>query len=189
VFIARFRTETLQIRKLGKLFPAMTTSKRIERLRNKLLERGEATNPRIIRPVASPELSALAERVRPFAEVMYLVLAADQAVTERERNVLRGALRSLTDGALSTAAMDDMLRDFAQSRARDGVDVRLDTLASTLYRDRSDARLALGLATAAADADRGIGPEERELINALGERLGISSSELNAMLYDASTAS
>jgi tellurite resistance protein len=176
------------IPKLGKLLPAMT-NKRIERLRDKLLERGEATNPRITRPLPSPELSALAERVRPFAEVMYLVLTADRAVTDRERNVLRGALRSLTDGALTTADMEQMLKEFAQNRAREGVEVRLDALASMIYRDRSDARLALGLATAAADADRGIGPEERELISSLGERLGISSKELQLLLNDASPAS
>jgi tellurite resistance protein len=129
-------------------------------------------------------LSALAERVRPFAEVMYLVLAADREITDRERDLLRGALRSLTDDALSTVAMGQMLQEFERDRDRDGVEVRLDYLASTLYRDRSDARLALGLASAAAAADRGIGPEERELIKSLGERLGVSRSELQELLQD-----
>jgi len=162
------------------------TSKRIERLRDKLLARGQPTlAPPPPSPVAAtPELWALAERVRPFAEVMYLVLAADDDITERERNVLRGALRSLTEGALSSTALDEMLEQFERSRAREGVELRLDYLASALYLDRSDARLALGLATAAADADRGVGPQEREVITALAERLGIASGELAELLHD-----
>jgi len=162
------------------------TSKRIERLRDKLLARGQPTlAPPRTAPADTPELWALAERVRPFAEVMYLVLAADEDITDRERDVLRGALRSLTEGALSSAALDEMLQEFQANRAREGVELRLDYLASALYLDRSDARLALGLATAAADADRGVGPQEREVISSLAERLGIGRHELAEMLQDA----
>ena len=161
------------------------TSKRIERLRDKLLARGQPTlhppDPRHA-STATPEVSALAERVRPFAEVMYLVLSADAAITERERDVLRGALRSLTEGVLSSAAMNEMLDEFAHNLARDGLELRLDYLASTMYADRADGRLALGLATAAADADRGIGEEERGVIEALGERLGVSAMEMKELL-------
>ena len=165
------------------------TSKRIERLRDKLLARGRPTlSPpeAVATPVsslcASPELAALAERVRPFAEVMYLVLAADATLGERERDVLRGALRSLTEDALSSAALDEMLEQFERKRARDGWELRLDELASQLYSDRADARLALGLATAAADTDEGIAPEERAVIVALAERLRVSQDELSALL-------
>jgi tellurite resistance protein len=168
----------------------IVTSKRIERLRDKLLARGQATlhPPAPRAQKASPELSAMAERVLPFAEIMYLVLSADAAITERERDVLRGALRSLTEGALSSAAMDEMLREFAQNLAREGLDLRLDYLASAMYADRSDARLALGLATAAADADRGVGPEERAVIEGLGERLGMSVLEMRELFEGAEPA-
>lgn len=135
----------------------------------------------------SPELAALAERVRPFAEVMYLVLAADSCISQRERDILRGALRSLTEGALSSAALDEMLHRFEQQRKTQGLDLRLDHLASTLYADRADARLALGLATAAADADNGVGPEERAVIVALADRLGISDADLRALLRECET--
>jgi len=159
-------------------------SKRIERLRDKLLARGRPTMYPSLSPSPSPELEALAERVRPFAEVMYLVLATDSKITENERNVLRGALRSLTEDALSTSALDTMLADFEQLRERQGLEVRLDYLASQLYSDRADAKLALGLATAAADSDAGIGPEERAVIEALAERLRISDEELQALLSE-----
>lgn len=156
-------------------------NKRIEHLRDKLLARGQPM-PTAPRNVASSELSALSARIRPFAEVMYLVLAADEVLTERERDVLRGALRSLSDGALSSTAMDEMLEDFRRARARDGIELRLDFLASALCVDRTDARLALRLATAAADADHGVGPEEEAVIRALGERLGVSRSEMLELL-------
>lgn len=163
-------------------------SKRIERLRDKLLARGR---PTMYPPQAgtgpttlSPELLALAERVRPFAEVMYLVLAADAKISEPERDVLRGALRSLTEGALSSSALDAMLADFEAARERQGLDVRLDHLASQLYGDRADARLALGLATAAADSDEGVGADERAVIEALAERLRIGQDELQALLRE-----
>jgi tellurite resistance protein len=162
-------------------------SKRIERLRDKLLARGR---PSLSPPPSdadkvtgqTPELRALAERVRPFAEVMYLVLATDSHISTPERDVLRGALRSLTEGALSTNALDAMLEEFEQLRERQGLELRLDNLASQLYADRADARLALGLATAAADSDQGVGPDERAVIVALAERLRISDAELQALL-------
>lgn len=162
-------------------------SKRIERLRDKLLARGRPTLPPphgSAEATASPELLALAERVRPFAEVMYLVLASDSKVSDKERDVLRGALRSLTEDALSTSALDALLREFEQLRERQGLEVRLDHLASQLYGDPADARLALGLATAAADSDEGVGADERAVIVALAERLRVSDEELEALLRE-----
>jgi tellurite resistance protein len=162
-------------------------SKRIERLRDKLLARGRPTlypSPSPSPTDLSPELLALAERVRPFAEVMYLVLATDSKISENERDVLRGALRSLTEDALSSSTLDAMLTEFEQLRARQGLEVRLDDLASQLYGDRADARLALGLATAAADSDEGVGSDERAVIVALAERLRVSDEELQALLHE-----
>jgi hypothetical protein len=170
-------------------------SKRIERLRDKLLARGRPTvyPPQMSRqgvqspspPGLSPEQLALAERVRPFAEAMYLVLATDAKISDNERDVLRGALRSLTEDALSTNALDAMLAEFEQLRAQQGLELRLDHLASQLYGDRADAKLALGLATAAADSDDGVGTEERAVIVALAERLRVGDDELQALFHEA----
>ena len=159
-------------------------NKRIERLRDKLLARGR---PSMFPPqttALSPELQALAERVRPFAEVMYLVLASDSKISDPERDVLRGALRSLTEDALSSSTLDAMLTEFEAARERQGLEMRLDHIASQLYSDRADARLALGLATAAADTDEGVGAEERAVIEALAERLRIGQDELQALLRE-----
>lgn len=159
-------------------------SKRIERLRDKLLARGRPSLHPSPLPPATPELQALTERVRPFAEVMYLVLASDSKITENERAVLRGALRSLTEDALSSSTLDAMLQEFEELSEQQGLEVRLDHLASELYADRADAKLALGLATAAADSDEGIADHEREVIEALAERLRISDEELQSLLQE-----
>jgi predicted phage gp36 major capsid-like protein len=98
--------------------------------------------------------------------------------------VLRGALRSLTEGALSSDALDEMMQAFERHVARDGVELRLDQLASILCNDRADARLALGLAAAAADTDCGVASEERAIIEALAERLNIRDDELRALLHE-----
>jgi tellurite resistance protein len=158
-------------------------NKRIARLRDKLLARG---TPSVLPPPlgAHPDARAFNERLRPFAEAMYLVLAADGEIGERERDVLRGALRSLSDGVLSSSAMNTMLEDFAIARTRDGVESRLDSVASALYADRADARLALGLAAASAEAEGGLAAQERQVIVALAERLGIAGGELQELLQN-----
>jgi tellurite resistance protein len=162
------------------------SNKRIEQLRDKLLARGLVPSqpPPAMEaaPKAGPEALAITERVRPFAEAIYLVLAADAQLGERERDVLRGALRTLTGGVLSSVSMDSMLCDFERARTRDGVESRLDNVASSLYGDRNDARLALRLATAAAEAESGVGEQERSVIAALGTRLGVSQREMSELL-------
>jgi hypothetical protein len=164
------------------------TNKRIDRLRDKLLERGMASQrPPPMNPPTNeepkPEAVAMTQRVRPFAEAMYLVLAADGDMGDRERDVLRGALRSLTDGMLSSQAMETMLCEFERARALQGVDSRLDTVAAALYEDPSDAELALGLMAAAGEADGRMDAAEQAIIMALGERLGVSKPHLQELVY------
>jgi hypothetical protein len=158
----------------------------MERLREKLLSRGLPSYrpPPLACDAPKPELTELVHRVRPFAEAMYLVIAADSEIAERERDVLRGALRILTDGALSSTVMESLLREFESARARDGSDLRLDAVASALYADPADAELALGLAIAAGEVDHGLDAREQVLVFALAERLGISRSRVDAMLED-----
>jgi uncharacterized membrane protein YebE (DUF533 family) len=161
------------------------TNKSIERLRDKLMKRGMAAShrPPPLEPEWGPQMQAITQRVRPFAEAMYLVLAADGDIDERERDVLRGALRTLTDGQLSTRAMASMLGDFARLRSRDGVELRLDSVAAALYGDRKDAELVLGLMAAAAETDGQVGSGEQSIIMTLGERLGVAVRHLEELLY------
>jgi tellurite resistance protein len=158
----------------------------MERLREKLLSRGLPSYrpPPLVPNAPKPELTELVHRVRPFAEAMYLVIAADAEIAERERDVLRGALRTLTDGALSSMVMESLLREFEMARAREGSDLRLDAVASALYGDPADAELALGLAIAAGEVDHGLDAREQVVVFALAERLGISRRKVDAMLED-----
>jgi tellurite resistance protein len=156
-------------------------SKRIERLRDRLLSRGPALSERPTAPI-KPESRAAYQRIRPLAEAMYLVMAADRQVSERERDALRGAIRTLTDGNLGSLAMESMIAEFERALARDGLDVRLDTIASVLYGDRDDIELAVALSAAVALADDTLDPEEQRTIEALAERLGIGGARLEQLL-------
>jgi len=161
------------------------TNPQIERLRDALLRRGTVASrpPPPPQSGMKPEQLELARRVRPFAEAMYLVIAADSDVADRERDVLRGALRALTDGTLSSAALEAMLSDFERARARDGLELRLDAVASALYGDHTDAELALKLSIAATLVDGRLDAREQAVVHALAERLGISQTQVAELIY------
>jgi tellurite resistance protein len=164
----------------------------IERLRTTLLRRGMLTSrppppmtPPGGHPVVAkwkPEQLELARRVRPFAEAMYLVVGADADIGERERDILRGALRTLTDGLLSSAVLETMLEEFEAARAEEGADARLDAVGSALYWDPTDAELALKLAIAGAEVDGRLDAREQAMVHALAKRLNISDEHLEELL-------
>jgi tellurite resistance protein len=129
-----------------------------------------------------PEELELARRVRPFAEAMYLVVGADAEIGQRERDVLRGALRTLTDNLLSSSVLEGMLEEFEAARAAEGTDARLDAVASALYWDATDAELAVKLAIAGAEVDGRLDAREQAVVRALATRLGMSDAEVEDML-------
>jgi hypothetical protein len=157
----------------------------IERLRTTLLRRGMLTSrpppPASARPW-KPEQLELARRVRPFAEAMYLVIGANADIGERERDILRGALRTLTDNLLSSAVLETMLEEFEAGRAEEGTEARLDAVASALYWDATDAELAIKLAIAAAEVDGRLDAREQSVVKALATRLGITAQHLDELL-------
>ena len=162
----------------------------IERLRATLLRRGMLAS--LPPPVPSessaattpwkPEQLELAFRVRPFAEAMFLVIGAKADIGERERDALRGALRTLTDNLLSGEALDKMLAEFEIARAEEGPEARLDAVASALYWDAADADLALKLAIAAAEVDGRLDAREQVIVHALAARLRVSDARLAELL-------
>jgi uncharacterized tellurite resistance protein B-like protein len=133
-------------------------------------------------PEITPESRAAYQRIRPLAEAMYLVMAVDRRVSDVERDALRGAIRTLTDGELGTQAMEAMITEFEQGLARDGIEVRLDAIASMLYGDRDDMELVIALAAASGVADSELDPAEQHTIEALAERLGIRGARLERLL-------
>lgn len=157
----------------------------IERLRATLLRRGMVVSrppPPLSSKPWKPEELELARRVRPFAEAMYLVIGANSDVGDRERDVLRGALRTLTDGVLSSAVLERMLQEFEAARAAEGTEARLDAVASALYWDATDAELAVKLSIAAAEVDGQLDAREQSVVHALATRVGISDRTLEGLL-------
>jgi hypothetical protein len=82
------------------------------------------------------------------------------------------------DALPSDAATDAMLLDLEGLLARDGIDVRLDTVAAHLWPDPIDRELALALAAATAKADGRIDPAERSAILELAARLGVPGARV-----------
>lgn len=156
--------------------------RRIEQLRDRLLERG----PESVIPgsfsMSDPQEAAAYDRIQPFAEAMFLVMSADAEISESERDVLRGALRTLSEGGLGTSAAEAMLVDLQGRLDRDGMDVRLDNVAAHLWPDPKDRELALALAAATATADGKIHPAESDTIFELAARLGVPRGRVASWL-------
>jgi tellurite resistance protein len=164
----------------------MFHSSRIARLRDRLLRRGvrSVAPPAWSFGAAPPNEQAAYDRILPFAEAIYLVIAADGVHTPEERDALLGAIRYLTEGELGARAADHMIVQFQEELERDGIEVRLDEVASRVCREPEDRELALSLAAAAAMADGHTGPTEESTVVGLAERLGFSQSRLKALLVD-----
>ena len=149
-------------------------------LRDKLLDMGR---PSIVpRPLAQDDTAqAFYERLRPFAEAIYLVISVDGVLEPRETEVLRGTLRALTSGELGGAAMESMVAEFREALARDGRDLRLDRIAAEVYGDRDDVELVIALSSAAALASGCAEPAEHDVIRQLASRLGLSNDQLREL--------
>jgi tellurite resistance protein len=113
---------------------------------------------------------------------MYLVIGADAEIGQRERDVLRGALRTLTDNQLSSSVLETMLEEFEAARATEGTEARLDAVASALYWDATDAELAVKLAIAGSEVDGRLDAREQAVVRALALRFGISDQHLDELL-------
>jgi hypothetical protein len=124
----------------------------------------------------------LYSRLRPIAEAMYLVMIADTQIADPERAALRGALRILTEGKLSSAAMEAMLAEFGRGLLRDGRELRLDHVAAALYGDAADIELALALVGAASLADGHASEAEYATIEALADRLGLAPERVRGLI-------
>ncbi len=158
--------------------------RKIERLRDRLLERGSASVVPEPFSRSRPEGAAAYDRIQPFAEAMFLVMSADADISQPERDVLRGAVRTLSEGELGTAATDAMIADLETKLARDGFEVRMDSVAAFLWPDPRDQELALALAAATAAADGRIDPVEKAAILDLAERLGMSQERVLGLVAE-----
>lgn len=120
-----------------------------------------------------PEEAAALNRIEPLAESMFLMMAADDKVTDHERDVVRGAIRGMSDDLLRSGTINVMLENFEARLKEHGRDARLREIADQLAEDPAEAEGAFALAAAVALADDEVADQENEFINLLAEWFGI----------------
>lgn len=163
----------------------------IERLRDALLQSGR--RPSLVVSSAyetltregllSPEEIAALNRVDPFAETMFLMMAADGKLTSDEHDAVRGGIRGLTDDVLHAGTIAVMLENYQRRLDQEGRDERLRQIAESIAEEPSDAESAFALAAAVALADDDVAEEENAFINQLAGWFGISA-ERSASILD-----
>lgn len=160
----------------------------LTRLRDRLREHGQ--RPSIVANPGSvtPEALAIAQFTADFGalcEAMYLMMSADGKVTNDEREVLKGALRTLTFDEIRGFHVEAMLDAASRRIAEQGREARLEAVVEELREDPMRAETAFLLAAAVAFADNVIDDGENDLLNQLAEGLGIDEDRANALLDEA----
>lgn len=161
------------------------TGTTLARLRDQLRARGQRPSLVASEPGISPDEAELANVVAefgPFCEAMYLMMSADGAVTEPEREVLKGALRSLSDNRIRTHHMEALLEKASKQAKDTGREKRLEEVTKELSEDNARAEVAFVLSAAIAFADNAIADEENEMLNGFAEALGIDDDRANTLL-------
>lgn len=116
------------------------------------------------------------------------MLSADGTISTEEKDVLRGAIRELTAGALRTADIDKMCETAAAKLKEHGAKPRLEAVAKVLKTELVAAEAAFVLAAAMAFADNEIADEENETLNEFAELLGIDTDRANELLDQLETS-
>lgn len=129
-----------------------------------------------------PEEAAALNRIEPLAEAMFLMMAADNKVTSHERDLVRGAIRGMSDDVLRSGTINVMLENYEARLSEQGRDARLREIADQLSEEPAEAEGAFALAAAVALADDEVADEENAFINQLAEWFGISSDRALAIL-------
>jgi uncharacterized tellurite resistance protein B-like protein len=160
----------------------------LQKLRDQLKKRGQ--RPSVALPPSegggppsqdAEAMLALAE-YGPLCEALYLMMSADGHVTDDERQVLRGALKNLSDDQLRGAQIDTLLSTAAKNVEEHGREDRMKEVILALHEDRARAEVAFVLAAAIAFADNAIADQENETLNLLAEGLGIDEATANQLL-------
>jgi tellurite resistance protein len=133
-------------------------------------------------PPDAAELLAATVEYGPLCEAMYLMMSADGHVTTDERQVLRGALRTLSNDSIRSVHIEAMLDDAARKVGEEGRDARLAAVTDELREDPARSEAAFVLAAAIAFADNAIADEENETLSQFAEALGIDETRADALL-------
>jgi tellurite resistance protein len=162
----------------------------IKRLRDALLASGR--RPTLVLSPAyetltregllSQEETLALTRIDPLAETMFLMMSADGKIADAEKDVIRGAVRGLSDNLLRSGTINVMLENYAKRLSTEGREQRLRQIAEEIAEEPSEAEGAFALAAAVALADDEIADEENTLINQLAEWFAISAERADEIL-------
>lgn len=162
----------------------------IERLRDALLASGRKESA--VRSSAyeilarqgllnQEEQNAIA-RVDAVAETMFLMMAADELVTDTEIAAVRGAIRGLTGEILGDGVIKVMIENYALRLKKEGRDARLRSIAEALASEPDEAQSAFALAAAVALADNEVADSEDAFIHELARWFGFDEARASAIL-------
>jgi tellurite resistance protein len=120
--------------------------------------------------------------VEPIAETMFLMMSADGKIATDEQDVVRGAIRGLTNDVLHTGTITVMLETYARRLAAEGRDARLWQISEELAESPAEAEAAFTLAAAVALADDAVADEENALIHQLAEWFRLTEERVQQLL-------
>jgi hypothetical protein len=152
----------------------------IRRLRDHLLE--PAPPPQADARPISETSTAVRSRVLPFAEVMYLIITADEVITPEETTALVSALEILTAGQLARDELSTIVSDFVETIPSGAAEARLFRLGAELGADREDREMAFTLAAVMALADDRVVERETEVLEWAQQAFGISDRRMRELL-------
>jgi tellurite resistance protein len=159
--------------------------KTLQRIRDHLLEVGQPPSVHFMRVLPADEPFAgdpdAKKRFEALFEAMYLMVVVDGEVADSEREVLRGAVRGLTDNSVRTAHIDKLFERMNE-QVKQGVNQRIAAIAPILKEDPALTEAAFSLASAIAFADSEIKDEENDLINNLAEALELDPERAEELL-------
>jgi tellurite resistance protein len=154
----------------------------IRSLRDRLLERGAPSLNGDASHVDGSFQTASLDRVAPLAELLFLMMSADGAIDARELSLIRGTVRTLTDGLVHGATTDRLIAGFQKALDHQGLEGRLGTVTARLAADREEAEMGALLAAAVALADDRVDEDEETLFHEITEQLGIGKRRLDELL-------
>ena len=157
----------------------------LARIRDELLEVGQPPSVHFMHAAAAEDPFAgdvdAKNRFEALFEIMYLMVTADGVVADTERDVLRGAVRGLTQHAVRTAHIEKLFERCGEL-AKQGRAARLAAIAPTLKEDPALSEAAFSLAAALAFADSEIADSENELINEIADALELPAERAELLL-------
>lgn len=117
-----------------------------------------------------------------MCELLYLMMQQDGVCGVNERQVLRGVARTLSDGALTSAQIDELVTQFDALLEEEGPEERMYAVTETLSADRVVAESAYTLAATMMLADDEATPEELTLLTSLAHHLGLSTQRASELV-------